>query len=280
MLNASDQLLMHITDEAIIANMEDKNYHIAIVLLAQMQKENGVLSNMNQFRMCQCLYFTHRYLAALEKAKKFISAGNGMPEMIFLRGMCHYQLGQYAIALDCFKRKREWVRWEKKAEMRKESSQSRGVVIGEMPTKAADEKATFEFKDSKKSIEIQINMTGVDPNILKVNLNELWLELTYDDGHRKFTKSCELYKKVVPKTLKLEVNDMFIKMQIEKEKEEDWPSLMAAAELAPDATWEAVLQKLNLVPEFTDEEAAELFEKHIAQLKEEAQDISKWFDSV
>ena len=99
-------VLMRVSDDAVVDNMAHKSYSLAIVLLSQMQRETGVLSKINQFRLCQCLYFTRRYVAALEKAKQFIAAGNTMPEMYFLRGMCHFQMGQWTLAIEMFKRKK------------------------------------------------------------------------------------------------------------------------------------------------------------------------------
>ena len=273
-------VLMRISDDAVVENMEKKSYSLAYVLLEQMQKEAGILSKANQLRMCQCLYFNRRYLAALEKCKNFIESGNAMREMFFLRGMCHYQLGQWTIAAEMFSRHREWNRWLRKAQLRKEGQTDKTVVIGEMPTRADDEKAAFAFEDRKTSIKIQIPLAGVDPSELKVNLNEYWLELAYDDGRRKFTKSVELFDKVVPKSLKLDVKDMSIEMEIDKVKEAPWPTLNGNTEPAIETNFDNVLEKMNIVQEFTDEEASELFESLIPQLKEEAPNIASWFESL
>ena len=274
-------VLMRVSDDAVVDNMAHKSYSLAIVLLSQMQRETGVLSKINQFRLCQCLYFTRRYVAALEKAKQFIAAGNTMPEMYFLRGMCHFQMGQWTLAIEMFKRKkREWHRWLRKAEVKRDSTGDRPIIIGEMPTKADDEKATFEFQDDKATVKLQIPLAGIDPNELKVHVNDYWLELVYDDGHRKFTKSVELFDKVIPKSVKVDVTVKGVSLELTKAKEAPWPSLNWTSDSVIEKNFDVVLEKMNLVQEFTDEEAAELFEDLIPQLKEEAPNISGWFDSL
>lgn len=203
-----------------------------------------------------------------------------MREMYFLRGMCHYQLGQWSMAAENFGRHREWTRWLLKAQMRRDGQTDKTIVIGEMPTRADDEKAAFTFEDKPAAIKIQIPLAGVDPNELKVHLNEYWLELVYDDGRRKFTKSLELYDKVVRKSLKYLVKEMSIEIEIEKVKAAPWPTLNGNAEPAIETNFDSVLEKMSVVQEFTDEEASELFEALIPQLKEEAPNVAGWFESL
>lgn len=268
---------MTTTDEAVITNMNVKNYHVALVLLAQIQRDSGTLSSMNQLRMCECLYFTRRYLSALEKAEYFLEAGNKMPELLFLKGMCHYQRGNFSGAHEIFRKRQDWWRWALKSSMEKEAA-DKCIVIGEIPSKDVDEKVEFQFSDQPKSIKITLNIPGIDPNELKVSLNEYWLEVSYDDGYRKFAKSQELFEKVNAKTLKLTVTNEMITMEIEKAKEGEWPCLHSNTGPAIDTNFAEVLEKMDLVKEYTDEEAARLFEDLIPKMREEAPDISKWFE--
>jgi tetratricopeptide (TPR) repeat protein len=270
----SSGLLTRPTDDAIISNMKGKRYNAALVLLTQLSIENSGLSASNQVRYIQCLYHTKRYLAALEKCRQFSESGNTVPELMFLRGLCQFQLGQFVPAQEAFRKRREWCRWAKKAELRRDSTAT-VIRIGEMPSKNDDEKvSTPEFRQTHADIEIAIPLEGLDPADLRISAGELWLDLTYDDGRRKVAKSWELFAKVDPMSLKVDVTPAGVDVRLNKAEQQEWPTLDTKVDI--EEPLEELLASLG-IPEYTDDAAAEQFEKSIALAKEEGIDISSWF---
>jgi hypothetical protein len=264
-------------DDAVIANMKNKRYHAALVILKQIGTENSGLSYANQVRYIQCLYHVKRYRAAHEKGRQFAESGNTLPELSFMRGLCAYALGQWQTAHEYFHQRREWLRWAKKAELRRDQTSAMVIRIGEMPTKAEDEKTVPQVVQTPRSVEIALPLAGIDPNDLRVTAGDLWIDFVYDDGQRKVNRSWELFDKVVPKSLSFEVTPMVVTIKVDKAVEADWPSVTRPenASIIPDLSAE-VMKQLE-IPEYTDAKASEMFEHAMALAKEEAVDISSWF---
>jgi hypothetical protein len=270
----------HICSDAIEKYMQQKNWQLALVVLTEISSETVSLSRANQLNMVLCLYHLKRYFAALEKSRRFIESGNNTPELLFLSGLCYYQSRQYANALEVFRMQPEWARWVKKAEVRKDQNTSKAftVTIGDIPSKADDEKAEFTYVDSSKSLLISLPLEGVDVADLKVTIGPTWIDVTYDDGLRKIAKSLELYDKVVPKSKCVRVLPTGLKIEISKEVEGEWPSLSRPEDATIiDADFDDVVTKMDIIPTYTDEVASEMYEKSVKTLKEEGISISSWF---
>lgn len=214
-----------VTSDMVVANMAAKQYDVALVLLSQMEIEDNVLSEMNALRLCQCLYFRYRYMSALERTTKYIEDGNYLPEMLFLKGMCHYRMGQFILAHGVFSVKPEWRRWALKAELKKDRV---CIVLGRKPTYERDLAAELAFTDAKSTITVVLTAENVKKDLLLVGVNPYWLEICYNEPHRQIVRYAELHDRVKPDSVAVTVTDTAVTVVLEKEAPAPWPRLAIA----------------------------------------------------
>jgi tetratricopeptide (TPR) repeat protein len=261
--------------DPVVANMENRRYHVALILLKQIMSEDFGSTPLNQLRYVQCLYHLKRYRSALEKCRKFAEGGNTLSELTFMRGLCAFALGQWQTAAEFFRLQSEWSRWVAKCELREQNTPA--VRIGDCPTKAEDEKVEPAAELTSTALVITIALAGVDPNDLRINAGETWIDLVYDEGQRKVSRSWELFDKILPRTLSYEVSPMWIKVKVEKAQEGEWPSLIRsdANPVLPEVGPE-LLARLD-IPAYTDRTASAMFERTMTSAQEEAVNMEAWF---
>lgn len=107
--------LFQAIDDSIIKNINKGNYQISLLHLEQMLHEDGFLSPVNQIRHAQCLYYCKRYTEAIEVAQTAMQNGNQSKDLLFIIGMCFYQLRLFYNASQIFRQNPAWALWYKKS---------------------------------------------------------------------------------------------------------------------------------------------------------------------
>jgi hypothetical protein len=271
--------LVKIHDDQIVINMRDNRYHAALVLLTELAAGGRPLSRENQFRMLVCLYHTRKYRTVIEKSRQFSEAGNSTTEILFLRALSHFQLGQFPIARQFFSHSTDWARWAKKASIKTDCSPSRIVVIGELPQKFETDDVELGFSETPAAISITFPLRGIDPDDLKITVGVLWFDVLYEDPTRRFALYYELFDRVIPNSAVIENSPETVVVNIEKQKEGIWGCLVRedSIESSIGPHFEDLVSKLDLHRDLSDEVASEEFERSVNLSREEVPDISSWF---
>jgi hypothetical protein len=262
----------------IVTNMRDRRYHAALVLLTELNSLESTLSKANQFRLLECLYRTKKYRSVIEKSREYAESGTSANDIIFLRALCHYQLGQFSRAREIFCRYPEWARWEKKAAIKADSS-AKVITIGEVPPKIDPDKFDATFTESPELISITVPLPGLDPHDLKFSIGESWIDVTCDDPTKRISKSWDLFGKVLPASAKYTVGPESISVELRKKGEGIWGRLTYEdpTEVAFESKLTDFLSQLHPDRELSDESASEQFEQSVNLSRETGVDISSWF---
>lgn len=211
------------TDAMIAAVMEKREYDTAYVMLCEICEEDGLLSTDNRRRVCECLYFMRRYTTALENATKFLNDSPESKELMFIIGMCHFQLRDFEKALGVFSTDERWSRWADKARL--VGKRDTLISVGSTLAANADDNARFSFKDLTTAVETRIPLEGLREKCLDVSMGNDWFDLSYDDGLRQISRSVELYAACKPDTLVVTVTPMDVLLTFDKLQAEAWPTL-------------------------------------------------------
>ena len=248
--------------DSITANMLHQNYRIALVLLAQLQQENHKLSEVNQLQYLECLYQTQRYYECLEHCKKFANAGTTRKELIFIRGLCYYQLEQYQSAINIFQRYPEWERWEEKCRFMIDidKNQDRIVQIGE--PQVCPDNVKIEMYQTTKVVTVTFLLKGLLNDQLMITPLPYSLDICINYGKKQFKKSLELYDEIIPKSMELNITPKKLEIKLEKVKPMMWQSLeKTESDILGNSniSIDDLIKELDNVPIYTDEEAANMF---------------------
>ncbi|KAK8891759.1 hypothetical protein M9Y10_028979 [Tritrichomonas musculus] len=255
-------------DDAIILNMNKKNYHVAIVLLEQLQHEHMKLSKENQVRLCECLIHVDRLLDALVYIRKFTEQGNSLSTLRFLRGVAYFKSNEFFNAKEIFDQYPEWSRWSDKCQLMIDISKDKRspIFIGESPRSLIDPKNPIkpEVIQDAKHLFFQFPIKGVLPSNVEVTVLPYSLDVVIKFGKDEYKRSFELFEAIIPKSLVKNVTFQLVEIKVEKVQSAIWQIIERTPEdiiNETDITLEKVVDALNSLPNYTDQEASELFEK-------------------
>lgn len=255
-------------DDAIILNMNKKNYHVAIVLLEQLQHEHMKLSKENQVRLCECLIQVNRLLDALVYIRKFTDQGNNLNTLRFLRGVAYFKSNEFFNAKEIFDQCPEWSRWSDKCQLMIDISKDKRspLNIGEIPRQAFPDPKSIkpEIIQDAKHLFFQFPIKGVLPSNVEVTPLPYSLDVVIKFENEEYKRSFELYEAIIPKSLVKNVTFQSVEIKVEKVQSAMWPTIERTPEdiiNEADITLDKVVEALNTLPNYTDQEASDLFEK-------------------
>lgn len=257
-------------DDAIISNIEKKNYHVAIVLLEQLQHEHMKLSKENQVRLCECLIHVGRVLDALPYIQQFIERGNNLRSLQFLFGVAYFKMNEFQSAKDIFDHYPEWRRWSDKCKLMLDmpKDKSRTIFIGEFPKQQNlnDPKNPIkpEVIQDAKNILFKFPIKCVLPSNVEIVALPYSLDITIKYENDEYKRSFELSEQILPKTVCKNITYDSVEIMLDKAKPAIWQIIEKSPEdiiQESDITIEKVVQALDGLPNYTDQEASEMFEQ-------------------
>ena len=269
------------SDEAIVSSMLRRNYHVAIVLIEQLEYEQLSLSHENQIRLVECLVEVGRFLDALNKIREFRDSGNSLRRLTFLKGYALFMLGEYYNAAEIFGRDPDWERWARKCRLMGDiaSGKESQIVLGEIVNITSPEKIRCMVEQDQRLVIISI-MVG---NVLSDNVDVLALQYSLDIKIKgdtgEFSCSYELADRIIPRSLVITTDKEKVQIKVEKEKEGIWNEIVKSTnELLgeSDVTLDTIMNLLQDIPDYKDKEASEMFEQAQISLTEDIQKQTKF----
>lgn len=251
-------------DDSIILNMKRRNYHLAIVFLSQLEHELGHISLINQCRYVECLYSMGKYLDALQLAKKYVAAGNEMKNLKFLMGLCLFYTKNYTAAKEIFETQDTWNRWAMKCVIKAKIEQNKQLllVLNDPQRPPDPSRENFQFTQDGKTGTIKILINGCFRHQVRFIVLPHSLDIEIDTGTFIYEKSFELYEEIDANTWNYNITPSYVELTFQKIAEQEWPSLTKSEHeiLAPDLSIQSISDNLKTIPDYTDQEAAQLFE--------------------
>ncbi|OHT06180.1 CS domain containing protein [Tritrichomonas foetus] len=253
------------SDEAIIGSMAMKNYHVAIVLLEQLQHEHMKFSKENQVRLVECLIHVGRYLDAFNYIREFSEKGNNLRSLTFLKGYAYYMTSEYYNARDIFNQEPDWARWAAKCKLMLDitSGKRKIIEIGEPAKIPNPDEINPNITQSGKKITFSFPVKNVPKDRVDVTLLPYSLDVTIKIDNSKIVKEYELAKSVSPQSLDIITNEESVEISFDKEVDEPWEKVVISPESLQDlnVSLESIITALDEIPNYSDQEASEMFEQ-------------------
>lgn len=217
--------LFQVIDDSIIKNINNGNYQISLLHLEQLLHEDGFLSQVNQIRHAQCLYYCQRYTESIEAAQRYIDGGNTSSDLQFIIGISLFKLGQYYEAANIFRFNPKWDLWYKKSYIMFSCPQNH-IYRKKYDFPERVEYPT-DWSQTKNSITITFPYQGLMVDEVTVDFYFESIDISlYRSEKESFNQTLELYDAILPYSCSYEISTSNLILKLIKVKEGDWPDLL------------------------------------------------------
>lgn len=135
--------------------------------------------------------------------------------------------------------------------------------ISEKTAEIIEQNNLINWTQSSKQITISIPIEGITKDQIHISCLQCAIDIDFFIGTPfHMERSIELYKKVIPETIKFQVSSNELVVTVNKEKEETWARLEhTEADILSELDAAAALDQIMSIPNISDTEAAQAFEE-------------------
>jgi len=247
------------SEESVLNFMKKDDFDSAILVLQHLKKESGVVNKKNEINYIKCLMKKDRFDDAFVYLKNMMKKDPTDTDYLHFYGICCYHLDLFQEAFEAFSNNSVDNRWKAKCEFMLDVENKKSVLY-EIGSYSPSIPPQIDWSQDEKLVYINVYTKVLSKNEIVVNTSPFSVDISiFLERERVFMRSFELFGRIKSEQYEININNEGFTVILVKNSIKNWESLEEI--VSDEQNVDTVIANLPLIPELTDEEVEQQFEK-------------------